>query len=57
MTQGEYTTIAVDFAKDFIEDDDFFEGIARNNGYPEWVRHYDFTGIILNAFQSVFQRT
>lgn len=54
MTQGEYTTIAVDFAKDFIEDDDFFEGIARNNGYPEWVRHYDFTGIILNAFQSVF---
>jgi len=54
MTNGEYTTIAVDFAQNFIEDDEFFQGIARQNGYPEWVRHYDFTGIILNAFQSIF---
>lgn len=54
MTNGEYSSMAVDFAETFIEDDDFFEDVRKNNGYPDWVRHYDFTGIILNAFRSVF---
>lgn len=56
MKDGEYTGMATDFIREFQDDFDIFgEDEINRNGAPEWVRHYDFTSIILNAFVSVFQ--
>lgn len=55
MKDGENTYIATDFIREYLDDDGLFDSFPIfNSELPEWVRHFDFTSIIINAFQSVY---
>ena len=56
MKDGEYSFIATDFIREYQDDFDLFgDGGFQRGNVPDWVRHYDFTSIIINAFCSVFK--
>lgn len=59
MQNGEYTGVALDFIREIHDDFDIFEtevGGNKNYNIPDWVRHFDFTSIIINAFRSVYEQ-
>lgn len=53
MTKGHYSYMSSDFIKEYHHDSDFFDDFKNDS--PDWVRHFDFLSIIMNAFTSIFK--
>lgn len=56
MKDGQYTGVALDYIRELHDDYDIFDNKTLSRyDLPDWVRHFDFTSIIINAFSSVYE--